>query len=132
MSTATSPDMDALKSRLKTTWEAGDYSEVARHIEKAAETFVGRLDITPGMKVLDVACGNGNLAVCAAQKGADVTGIDIAENLIQSARKRAKASGLNIRFETGDAEAMPYADDSFDVVMTMFGAMFAPRPEKAA
>ena len=129
MSTAVSPEMETLKSKLKTTWEAGDFSEVAKHIETVAEAFVERLDIQPGMKVLDVACGSGNLAIIAAEKGADVTGIDIAENLIDAAKKRAEAAGLNIKFEVGDAEAMPYEDNSFDLVMTMFGAMFAPRPE---
>ena len=132
MSTAVSPDMEILKSKLKTTWEAGDFSEVAKHIETVAEQFVERLDIQPGMKVLDVACGSGNLAVIAARKGAKVTGIDIADNLIKAAIKRADAAGLNIKFEVGDAEAIPYADNSFDLVMTMFGAMFAPRPEIAA
>jgi ubiquinone/menaquinone biosynthesis C-methylase UbiE len=121
-----------LKTKLKTTWEAGDFSEVAKHIETVAEAFVERLDVQPGMKVLDVACGSGNLAIIAAQKGAIVTGIDIADNLIDAAKKRAEAAGLNIRFEVGDAEAMPYEDNSFDLVMTMFGAMFAPRPEVAA
>lgn len=132
MSTAVSSEMETLKSKLKTTWEAGDFSEVAKHIETVAEQFVERLDIQPGMKVLDVACGSGNLAIIAAQKGAEVTGIDIADNLIDAAIKRAEAAGLDIKFEVGDAEAMPYEDNSFDVVMTMFGAMFAPRPEVAA
>jgi ubiquinone/menaquinone biosynthesis C-methylase UbiE len=132
MSTAPSPEMETLKSRLKSTWEAGDFSEVAKHIETTAEAFVERLNIQPGMKVLDVACGSGNLAIIAARKGADVTGIDIADNLIEAAKKRAEAAGLNIKFEVGDAEAMPYADGEFDLVMTMFGAMFAPRPEVTA
>jgi ubiquinone/menaquinone biosynthesis C-methylase UbiE len=132
MTTAASTDMDALKSKLKTVWEAGDFSEVAKHIETVAEDFVNRLDIKPGMKVIDVACGSGNLAVIAAQKGATVTGIDIADNLVEAAKQRADKLGLDIKFEQGDAEAMPYADDSFDVVMTMFGAMFAPRPEVTA
>ncbi len=132
MSTAPSPEMETLKSKLKTTWEAGDFSEVAKHIETVAELFVERLDIQPGAKVLDVACGSGNLAVVAAAKGAELTGIDIADNLIESAKHRAKALGLNIKFEVGDAEALPYADNTFDVVMTMFGAMFAPRPEVTA
>lgn len=132
MSEALSPEMDSLKSRLKTIWEAGDFSEVAKHIETTAEAFVDRLDIQPGMKVLDVACGSGNLAIVAAQKGADVTGIDIADNLIEAAKRRAAAAGLNIAFEQGDAEAMPYDDDKFDIVMTMFGAMFAPRPDVTA
>jgi ubiquinone/menaquinone biosynthesis C-methylase UbiE len=124
--------MQMLKSRLKTTWEAGDFSQIAKHIESAAEDFVGRLNIQPGMKVLDVACGNGNLAVAAARRGADVTGIDIADNLVEAAKKRAESLGLNIKFEQGDAEALPYDDDSFDMVMTMYGAMFAPRPDVTA
>lgn len=132
MSTAPSPEMETLKSRLKTTWEAGDFAEIAKGIESTAEAFVDRLNIQPGMKVLDVACGSGNLAVTAAKKGADVTGIDIADNLIEAAKNRAAAQGLDIKFEQGDAEAMPYDDDSFDLVMTMFGAMFAPRPDVTA
>ena len=133
MSTAApSPEMETLKTKLKTTWEAGDFSEVAKHIEKVAEEFVDRLDIKPGMKVLDVACGSGNLAIIAAQKGAETTGIDIAENLVESAKKRAETAGLDIKFEQGDAEALPYEDNTFDVVMTMFGAMFAPRPDVIA
>jgi ubiquinone/menaquinone biosynthesis C-methylase UbiE len=132
MSGAVSPEMETLKSKLKTTWEAGDFSEVAKHIETTAEAFVERLNIQPGMKVLDVACGSGNLAIIAAQKGAEVAGIDIADNLIDAAKKRAAAAGLDIKFEVGDAESMPYEDNSFDLVMTMFGAMFAPRPEVTA
>lgn len=132
MSTATTQGMAELKDRLKTTWEAGDFAEVAKHIGATAEQFVDRLDVKPGMKVLDVACGSGNLALIAAAKGADVSGIDIADNLIETAKKRADEAGLNVRFEQGDAEAMPYEDDSFDLVMTMFGAMFAPRPDVTA
>ncbi len=131
MSTTTK-EFTELKGRLKATWEAGDFAEVAKHIGATAEQFVERLDIEPGMKVLDVACGSGNLAVVAAAKGADVTGVDIAANLIATAKKRAVDLGLDIKFDHGDAEAMPYDDDSFDLVMTMFGAMFAPRPEVAA
>jgi ubiquinone/menaquinone biosynthesis C-methylase UbiE len=132
MSDSISPEMETLKSRLKSTWEAGDFSEVAKIIEGAADDLVRRLDIKPGMKVLDVACGSGNLAIPAAQKGADVTGIDIADNLVEAAKQRAAGLGLDIKFEQGDAEAMPYEDDTFDVVMTMFGAMFAPRPDVTA
>ena len=116
MSSAVSPEMETLKSRLKTTWEAGDFSEVAKHIERAAEQFVERLNVQPGMKVLDVACGSGNLAVVAARKGADVTGLDLAENLVEAAKERAKAAGLNIKFDQGDAEKLPYDDNSFDLV----------------
>lgn len=132
MQTQMSPEMDALKSKLRATWIAGDFGEIAKSIERGAEEFVARLDIKPGMKVLDVACGTGNLAIPAAKAGAEVTGVDIAPNLIESAVKRAEAEGVKTKFEVGDAEALPYEDNSFDVVMTMFGAMFAPRPDVTA
>jgi SAM-dependent methyltransferase len=125
-------EMEALKSKLRATWIAGDFGEIARSIAAGGEEFVERLNLTPGIKVLDVACGTGNLAIPAARKGADVTGVDIAPNLIEQARANAEAEGLNAKFEVGDAEAMTYADGEFDVVMTMFGAMFAPRPDVTA
>lgn len=132
MQTQMSPEMDALKSKLRATWIAGDFGEIAKSIEKGAEEFVARLDLKPGMKVLDVACGTGNLAIPAAKAGAEVTGVDIAPNLIESAIERAESEGVKAKFEVGDAEALPYEDNSFDVVMTMFGAMFAPRPDVTA
>src|SRR3982751_4149028 len=132
MSTAVTPDMESLKARLKKTWEAGDFSEVAKHIERAAEEFIERQNIQPGQRVLDVACGSGNLAIEAARKGADVIGVDIASNLVAAARERAQREGLKIQFDEGDAEDLPYEDDSFDVVVTMYGAMFAPRPDVVA
>lgn len=125
-------EMEASKSRLRATWIAGDFGVIARSIEAGAEEFVERLGLKPGMRVLDVACGTGNLAIPAAKLGADVTGIDIAPNLIEQAQARAAEMGLNAVFEVGDAEALPYADGSFDVVITMFGAMFAPRPDVKA
>ena len=131
-STEMTTEMQSLKSKLRGMWIAGDFGEIAKSIETGAEEFVDRLDLKPGMLVLDVACGTGNLAIPAAQAGADVTGIDIAPNLIDQAKERAKAEGLNTVFEVGDAEALPYGDASFDVVMTMFGAMFAPRPDVTA
>ena len=115
MTTAASTDMDALKTRLKTTWEAGDFSEVAKHIETVAEDFVNRLDIRPGMKVLDVACGSGNLAIIAAQKGATVTGVDIAENLVEAAKRRADKLGLDIRFEATTLDRFR-SNGGFDLV----------------
>ena len=130
--TEMTPEMEALKGRLRATWIAGDFGVIARSIEHGAEEFVARLDLKPGMKVLDVATGTGNLALPAAKAGADVTGIDIAPNLIEQAQARAAEMGLNAVFEVGDAEALPYDDASFDVVITMFGAMFAPRPDVTA
>jgi SAM-dependent methyltransferase len=125
-------ELEALKSRLKATWMSGDFDKIARIIESGAEAFIERLALTPGTRVLDVACGSGNLSIPAARVGAIVTGLDIAPNLIETARKRALAEGLKIEFDEGDAEQLPYADASFDVVVTMFGAMFAPRPETTA
>ncbi len=121
-------ELEALKSKLKATWMSGDFDRIAQTIEPGAVEFIERLALTPGDLVLDVACGSGNLSLPAARGGAIVTGLDIAPNLIETARKRALAEGLEIEFDEGDAEQLPYADASFDVVVTMFGAMFAPRP----
>lgn len=131
--TITSPsDLANLKAKLKTTWTSGDFDKIAQIIEPSAVTFIERLALTPGTHVLDVACGTGNLSFPAARVGAIVTGIDIAPNLIETARTRAHAEDVNIQFDEGDAEQLPYADTSFDVVVTMFGAMFAPQPEIVA
>lgn len=125
-------ELTALKTKLRATWIAGDFGQIARFYASQAEDFIRRLDLKPGMNVLDVACGTGNLAIPAAKTGATVTGVDIAPNLVEQARENAKAAGVNARFDEGDAEALPYEDASFDAVVTMFGAMFAPRPELVA
>jgi SAM-dependent methyltransferase len=125
-------ELESLKSRMKATWMSGDFDRIAQTYAPEAQAFVGRLALRPGERVLDVACGSGNLSFPAARAGADVTGLDIAANLIETARGRALAEGLRARFDEGDAERMPYDDDAFDVVMTMFGAMFAPRPDVTA
>jgi SAM-dependent methyltransferase len=125
-------DIDALKNRLKATWMAGDFGLIAKGYESGAAEFVRRLGLAPGTRVLDVACGTGNLAVPAARTGAEVTGVDIATNLLEQARTRAAAEGVKARFDEGDAEKLPYPDASFDAVVSMFGVMFAPRPELAA
>jgi SAM-dependent methyltransferase len=125
-------DIDALKGRLKATWMAGDFGLIARSYEAGAAEFVRRLGLAPGTRVLDVACGTGNLALPAARSGADVTGVDIATNLLEQARSRAAAEGLTARFDEGDAEKLPYPDAGFDAVISMFGVMFAPRPELSA
>jgi SAM-dependent methyltransferase len=123
-------DIQSLKARQKSTWESGDFGQVARFIMVDAEQFMARIDLQPGMKVLDAACGTGNLAVLASRRGCITSGIDIASNLIAQARERAKTERLNIEYTEGDAEAMPYADASFDAVVSMYGVMFAPRPER--
>lgn len=129
---ATTPDIDTLKTRLKATWMDGNYDYFSRFMESSAVEFLDRLDAEPGTSLLDVACGSGQLGLIAARRGLKVTGVDIATNSILAARGRATAEGLDARFDEGDAEALPYADASFDVVATIFGAMFAPRPELVA
>jgi ubiquinone/menaquinone biosynthesis C-methylase UbiE len=111
---------------------AGDFGQIAKHTIDGAQEFISRLPIKPNDKVLDVACGTGNLSIPAAHRGATVKGVDIASNLVAQARKRAANEGLRIEFDEGDAEKLPYADNSFDWVITMFGAMFAPRPDQTA
>ena len=125
-------DIALVKARQKATWMDGDFGKVANYAQPLAQAFMSRVPIKPGMKVLDVACGTGNLAVIAAKAGAHVTGSDIATNLIEQATVRARQENLAIKFEEADAEALPYADASFDVVLSMFGVMFAPRPKIAA
>lgn len=130
--TKQSTDLEALKGKLKAVWSAGDFGEIARSFESGAAEFAERLAFTPGTKVLDVACGNGNTAIPAAKAGAEVTGVDLIPYLIEQAKERAAAEAVNVNFEVGDAEALPYEDSSFDAVVTMFGAMFAPRPDVIA
>jgi len=125
-------DLEALKTKLRATWTAGDFGEIAKSYAKGAEEFIHTLNFQPGMRVLDVACGTGNLAIPAARLGAVVTGVDIAPNLLEQGRETAKREGLSVQFDEGDAENLPYNDASFDAVVTMFGAMFAPRPELTA
>ena len=125
----TQTEMESLKTRLKSMWMAGDFGQIAKVIEAAAEDFVTSLGLKPGDRVLDVACGSGNLTIPAAKTGATVTGVDIATNLLEQAAARAESEALKIKLDEGDAENLPYDDGAFDVVVTMYGAMFAPRPE---
>ncbi len=130
--TTTTFDMSALKTRLKATWESGDYGVFATYLEKGALEFFNRLNIPSGIRLLDVGCGAGQLTLPAARKGIQVTGLDLAANLVQQALAKAAADGLTIQVDEGDAEDLPYADGSFDVVMSLIGSMFAPRPELVA
>jgi ubiquinone/menaquinone biosynthesis C-methylase UbiE len=130
--TTGSPEIQTVKARQKAMWESGDYGQVARCIMSCAEEFMARLPLKPGTAVLDVACGSGNLAVISARRGCVTKGVDIATNLIAQARERAEADGLSIEFVEGDAEALPYPEQAFDAVISMYGAMFAPRPHAVA
>lgn len=125
-------DLETLKSKLKAIWMSGDYGHFATYMVPGAMDFFPTLGIKPGEKVLDVGCGAGQLSLPAARAGAIVTGIDIAPNLLQQAEARAEAEGLKIRFDEGDAEALPYDAASFDLVFSFIGAMFAPRPDRVA
>lgn len=125
--TAVLHNFEAIKARNKATWEAGDFSQIAPTLEGVAEEFMGRLPLRPGARVLDVACGTGNLAVIAARRGCLVSGVDLAGKLIEQARARADVEGLRIDWEEADAEALPCAGCQFDGVVSMFGVMFAPR-----
>lgn len=126
------PEMSALKAKLKDTWNSGDFGKIAESFVDGAEAFVERLNLTEGTNVLDVACGTGNQSIPAARAGATVKGVDLAPILVEKARERAAAERLEIEFTEGDAESLDFDDSSFDVVISMFGAMFAPRPEKVA
>src|SRR5687767_9938617 len=132
ITTEITSEMQALKTRLKATWMSGDYGHFATYLEPGALEFLSRIPIEPGVRVLDVACGAGQTAIPMSRTGAKVTGVDIATNLIEQARARAQAENLDARFEEADAEMLPFADGSFDIVLSLIGAMFAPRPELVA
>ena len=114
----------------KTLWEKGDFTRIAESMRASGEALVARLGITPGLRVLDLACGDGTTALPEARLGADVLGVDIATNLVAAGNQRAEHEGLaNCRFQEGDASDLDdLAEDSFDLVVSIFGAMFAPRP----
>ena len=118
----------------KALWEKGDFTQLAATMRQSGEEIVSGLQIGPGMDVLDLGCGDGTTAVPAAQAGANVRGIDIAGNLVAAGNRRAEQAGLtNLNFVEGDASDLRgVADENFDVVLTMFGAMFAPKPDEVA
>jgi SAM-dependent methyltransferase len=116
----------------RSVWAQADGGQILKFQQQGADAFVAGLDLQPGERVLDVACGVGNAAVAAARHGAVATGLDIAELAIEQARERARSEGLVIGFNVGDVEAMPYDIGSFDVVLSMFGVMFSSHPEQAA
>lgn len=126
------PDIETIKAKQKAMWMSGDYGRFAQYLEPGALEFFTRLNIAPGMRVLDVACGAGQIAIPAARAGAEVSGMDVAANLIEQARQRAGQEHLQARFDEGDAEQLPYDTAGFDLVVSLIGAMFAPRPESVA
>src|SRR5262249_3486274 len=114
----------------KALWEKGDFTRIADTMRESGETLAQRLGITKGLKVLDLGCGDGTTALPAAKLGADVLGIDIARNLVDAGKRRAHEHGLtNLKFQEGDASNLEQVSDrSFDLVVSIFGAMFAPKP----
>jgi SAM-dependent methyltransferase len=120
------PDLQAVKGRQQITWSAGDYARVGNIILLTAEQLCEAVDVRGGQRVLDVAAGSGNAALAAARRFAEATATDYVPALLDEARKRAAVEGLTLAFHEADAEALPFPDASFDVVLSTFGAMFAP------
>jgi len=133
MSITTTPDDVALKAKHRTMWALGDYPAVATEvIAETGEVLVDTAGIGPGQRVLDVATGSGNAALPAARRGAEVVATDLTPELLEIGRRAAEAEGLELTWETADAEALPYDDRSFDAVISCVGIMFAPHHQVAA
>jgi SAM-dependent methyltransferase len=132
MTTTQSPDLSAIKGRQQKAWSAGDYGKVGVTLLMIAELLAEAVELRPGQRVLDVASGNGNTSLAAARRFCEVVGIDYVPMLLDEGRERAEAEGLAVDFREGDAEALPFPDASFDVVLSTIGVMFAPNQEKAA
>lgn len=129
---ATAPDLVAIKQRQQATWASGDYHMIGTQILIVSELLVEALDLRSTERVLDVATGSGNAALAAARRGCAVVGLDYVPALLERARRRAEAEGLEAELVEGDAEALPFDDGAFDVVSSVFGAMFAPNQEQTA
>ncbi len=132
MTTRQNPDLTTIKGRQQKAWSSGDYGKVGITLLVMGELLCEAVDLHPGQRVLDVACGNGNASLAAARRFCEVVGIDYVPMLLDEGRERAKAEGLAVDFREGDAEEIPFPDASFDVVLSTLGAMFAPNQEKAA
>jgi SAM-dependent methyltransferase len=125
-------DLEALKARQQGAWSSGDYAVVGTTLQIVGEQLCEALDLSSGKKVLDVAAGNGNVTLAAARRWCDVVSTDYVPSLLERGRLRAAAEGLSVKFEEADAEALPFAEASFDVVLSTFGVMFTPNQDKAA
>src|SRR5215212_9875678 len=131
---ATQPpfDLTAVKSRQQATWSSGDYAVIGTTLTITGELLCEAVDLRPGQRVLDVAAGNGNATLAAARRWAAVTSTDYVAALLERGRARAAAEGLPVTFQEADAEQLPFAAHSFDVVLSVFGVMFTPKQEQAA
>jgi ubiquinone/menaquinone biosynthesis C-methylase UbiE len=130
--TLTLEDIEAVKARQQATWASGNYAVIGTTLQIVGESLCEAVDVRAGWKVLDVAAGNGNASLAAARRGCDVTATDYVEALLDRARIRAEADGLPLTTKTADAENLPFADASFDAVLSTFGVMFTPNNERAA
>jgi SAM-dependent methyltransferase len=128
----TTPDLEAIKARQQKTWSSGNYARIGNTLVIMGERLCEAVNLNAGQSVLDVATGSGNTALSAARRFANVTGTDYVPSLLEQARARAHAEGLEVRFQQGDAENLMFPDTSFDVVLSTVGVMFAPNQEKTA
>src|SRR5215510_9461701 len=128
----TQPDLDTVKTRQQGAWSSGDYAIIGTTLQIVGEALCEALDLRAGQKVLDVAAGNGNVTLAAARRWCEVVSTDYVPALLERGRERAAAERLAIEFRQADAEALPFADASFDVVVSTFGVMFTPDQDKAA
>jgi SAM-dependent methyltransferase len=129
---STAPDLAAIKSRQQATWAAGDFGVIGTRLQIAGESLCEAVDVRGGERLLDVACGNGNAALAAARRWAEVTGIDYVPALVAWGRERAAADRLPVEFLEGDAENLPFEDGGFDVVTSVYGVMFTADHARAA
>ncbi len=130
--TSARPDLQALKTRQHGAWSSGDYAIVGTTLQLVGENLCEALDLRAGQKVLDVAAGNGNATLAAARRWCDVVSTDYVPSLLERGRLRATANGLSVEFKEADAEALPFDDRCFDVVVSTFGVMFTPDQDRAA
>ena len=126
------PDLKAIKTRQQGAWSSGDYALIGTTLQIVGEDLCEALDVRSGQKVLDVAAGNGNVSLAAARRWCDVTSTDYVAALLERGRTRASAEGLTMAFREADAEALPFQDGSYDVVVSTFGVMFTPDQDAAA
>src|SRR5215213_4565956 len=126
------PDFAEIKERARGMWALGDYPKIAAILHGASRALVDACAISAGQEVLDVAAGTGNLAVIAAEEGADVTASDFSPAQVELGRQRTEAEGVDVDWVVADAEELPFEDDRFDCAASVFGVMFAPRPDAAA
>jgi ubiquinone/menaquinone biosynthesis C-methylase UbiE len=124
--------LNAIKARQQTTWAAGDFGIIGTTLQIVGESLCEAIDLRSGSKVLDVAAGNGNCSLAAARRWCDVTSTDYVVSLLEDGRRRAEAERLPMQFQEADAEALPFADGTFDAVLSSFGVMFAPNHTRAA